>query len=87
MVREVNAYLVAWHGYFRQVWRTGQYDFRDLDGFIRRRLRSAIAGRYAKGRWQSDILPNSLLADLGLLSLQQLHRMHLAGARASSGLD
>jgi hypothetical protein len=87
MIREVNAYLVAWHAYFRQVWRAGQYDFRDLDGFMRRRIRSAIAGRYAKGRWQSDILPNSLLADLGLLSLQQLHNMHLAGARAPSGPD
>ena len=66
MIREVNAYLVGWHGYFRWVWRSGWSDMRALDGFVRRRIRSAISGRYAKGRWQSAILPNSLLAELGL---------------------
>lgn len=87
MIREVTAYLIGWHGYFRQVWRTGVYDFRNLDGFVRRRVRSAIAGRFAKGRWESQVLPNRVLEDLGLPSLCQLHQRHLAPTPAPSTSD
>jgi len=40
----------------------------ELDGFVRRRLRCHIAGRYAKGRWQ-QILGNELFHALGLFPL------------------
>ena len=77
MIGELNAYLRGWHGYFRQVWWAGQRDFRELDGFLRRRLRSAMAGRLAIGRWPSRLLPNDLLEQLGLLSLYGLHAAYL----------
>ena len=40
----------------------------ELDGFVRRRLRCHIAGRYAKGRWQ-QILGDELFHALGLFPL------------------
>lgn len=87
MIGELRSYLLGWHGYFRDVWRTGAYDLRELDGFVRRRVRSAIAGRFAKGRWQSEILPNRLLRDLGLISLWELQREWLTLTRAPSTSD
>ena len=67
-IEDVNRYLEGWLGYFRGV-RTSFGDcFQKLDGFVRRRLRSQIAGRYAKGRWHR-ILGNEKLAALGLLEL------------------
>jgi group II intron reverse transcriptase/maturase len=77
MIGELNAYLRGWHGYFRQVWWAGRRDFEELDQFLRRRVRSAIAGRLALGRWQSAILPNARLEQLGLLSLNGLHAAYL----------
>lgn len=77
MIGELNAYLRGWHGYFRQVWWAGRRDFEELDQFLRRRFRSAIAGRLAIGRWQSAILPNARLEQLGLLSLNGLHAAYL----------
>jgi RNA-directed DNA polymerase len=77
MIGELNAYLRGWHGYFRQVWWAGQRDFAELDGFLRRRFRSAIAGRLAIGRWQSHLLPDARLSQLGLLSLTGLHAAYL----------
>jgi RNA-directed DNA polymerase len=74
MVDRLNAYLRGWHWYFKQV-RTTFNDFREFDKFVRRRLRSSITGRYAKGRWHR-ILKNSLLASLGLLSLEELQVHH-----------
>ena len=85
MIGAVNRHLRGWYGYFRQVTRLGMYDFRELDGFVRRRIRSVIAGRYAKGRWQSAILPNAVLEELGLISLERLHCAHLAEQPASPG--
>jgi RNA-directed DNA polymerase len=77
MIGELNSLLRGWHGYFRQVWWAGRRDFEQLDKFLRRRLRSAIAGRLAIGRWQSEVLPNALLDQLGLLSLVGLHDAYL----------
>lgn len=77
MIGELNTLLRGWHGYFRQVWWAGRRDFEQLDKFLRRRVRSAIAGRLAIGRWQSEILPNALLDQLGLLSLVGLHDAYL----------
>lgn len=74
MIGWLNAYLRGWHWYFKQA-RTTWNIFLDFDQFVRRRLRCAITGRYAKGRWH-QILPNQLLASLGLLSLEELQRQH-----------
>lgn len=83
MVGELRTLVVGWHGYFRGIWRAGIHDFKDLDGFVRRRVRSTIVGRFAKGYWQSSVLPNELLAELGVLSLCELQRDYLARTHAS----
>ena len=72
MIEQLNAYLRGWYGYFGQVTGAGRYDMRELDGFARRRMRSAIAGRHAHGRWH-QVLPNPLLTALGLESLEFRH--------------
>lgn len=73
MVASVNRYLRGWHGYFRGVHVTWHDYLKEFDGFVRRRLRCAISGRYAKGRWH-QILSNDLLAQIGLLSLTHLQQ-------------
>jgi len=84
MIGELNAYLRGWHGYFRHVWWAGTRDFQELDGFLRRRVRSAIAGRLAIGHWQSAVLPNARLEQLGLLSLNGLHAAYLDASPGSA---
>ena len=73
MVASVNRYLRGWHGYFRGVRVTWHHYLNDFDRFVRRRLRCAISGRYARGRWQ-HILSNDLFDQIGLLSLAHLQR-------------
>jgi group II intron reverse transcriptase/maturase len=73
MVASVNQYLRGWHGYFRGVRVTWHDYLNDFDRFVRVRLRCAISGRYAKGRWH-QILSNNLFDQIGLLSLAELQR-------------
>jgi RNA-directed DNA polymerase len=73
MVARVNQYLRGWHGYFRGVRVTWRDYLNDFDRFVRVRLRCAISGRYAKGRWH-QILSNDLFDQIGLLSLADLQR-------------
>jgi len=85
MIHEVNLYLRGWHWYFKFV-RTSWKIFEGLDTFVRRRVRSAIAGRYAVGRWHQT-LDNEMLKAVGLLSLadlQQVYRLGLLQAPHSS---
>lgn len=70
-IAEVNRYLRGWFGYFRGV-RTPWPDFFEAyDGFVRRRLRCLIIGRYARGHWQKT-LGNGLFDALDLLRLARL---------------
>ena len=84
MIAVVNQFTASWFGYFRQATRVGVEEFHRLDGFVRRRVRCAIAGRYVRGRWQATILPNSLLAALGVQSLEERFRAHVAATRPLS---
>jgi group II intron reverse transcriptase/maturase len=77
MLQDLNTYLRGWHGYFRQV-RTTWDAFQDLDKFVRRRVRSAITGRYGNGYWHSK-LPNAFLEALGLLNLAKLQHEYRMG--------
>lgn len=70
-ITEVNRYLRGWLAYFRGARTSWTTHFSALDGFVRRRLRCLIAGRYAKGRWQV-ILSNDVFDALGLLRLEAL---------------
>jgi hypothetical protein len=72
MIQSLNAYLRGWHWYFKQI-RTTWNAFQGMDQFVRRRVRSALSGRYAVGRWH-QILNNQLLDALGLFSLEALQR-------------
>lgn len=77
IIKRLNAYLRGWHWYFKQV-RTNWNVFLEFDKFVRRRVRSAITGRFALGRWH-QVLGNQLLAALGLLSLEELQRPYHRG--------
>jgi len=72
MIENVNRYLHEWHGYFRDVRTDWPGYWRELDGYVRQRLRNAISGRYAKGRWQG-LLSNALFEELGLTTLARQH--------------
>lgn len=78
ILRSVNRYLRGWHGYFRAVWSAyPATPFRNFDGFVRRRVRSAISGTIGN-EWNTR-LPNVLLRQLGLLSLDDLQREYRQG--------
>ncbi len=74
MIWSLNQHLRGWHGYFRSVWsRYPETPFRDFDSFVRRRLRTAITGRVGSGWWHVR-LNNRVFQQLGLVSLDDLHR-------------
>jgi RNA-directed DNA polymerase len=70
----LSATLRGWFTYFRHCHWTV---FRDLDGWIRMRLRSILrkrSGRSGRGRGADhQRWPNSSFADLGLFSLERAH--------------
>ena len=71
ILEQVNPILRGWFGYFKQAYRGQQ---RELDGWIRMRLRSIYRKRHRKrGRGRSidhHQWPNSHFAELGLFSLE-----------------
>jgi hypothetical protein len=74
MIQGLNRFLGGWYGYFQHVWHPYADPFASFDRFVRRRLRTAITGRTGSGWWNA-ILSNALLhRDLGLLSLEAIHR-------------
>jgi RNA-directed DNA polymerase len=74
MLASVNRLLRGWHVYFRHVWsRYPETPFRNFDGFVRQRVRTAITGRVGAGWWNIR-LNNKVLSALGLLSLDDLQR-------------
>lgn len=70
IIANVNRTLRGWYAYFKHCWRT---TFRNLDAWVRGRLRSILrrrAGRTGRGRGQDHHrYPNQLFADGGLFSL------------------
>ena len=71
IIDDVNRTLRSWYEYFKHSWRT---TFRDLDAWIRMRLRSILrkrAGRRGRGHGADHHrYPNSFFAKLGLFSLK-----------------
>jgi RNA-directed DNA polymerase len=79
LIGALNRYLQGWHGYFRGVWSAYPASpFRNLDRFVRRRVRTAITGRIGNGWWNVR-LPNAQLAALGLVSLDELQQEYRLG--------
>ena len=77
IITELNAILKGWFGYFKHAHRT---TFRDVDGFVRRRLRALLRKR-AKcpgfGRTPGDHRrwPNAFFAEHGLFTLHEAHAL------------
>jgi RNA-directed DNA polymerase len=69
----LNPVLRGWHGYF---WRSNRRTFRELDGYLRGRLRGILRKRHGgrgRGRGRDhQRWPNRYFADLKLLNLEQL---------------
>jgi RNA-directed DNA polymerase len=78
----INPMLRGWYAYFRQ---SNASIFREVDGYVRRRLRS-ILRRFAKRRGAAKRIdnlryPNSYFARQGLLSLSAQHREEVGAGR------
>jgi RNA-directed DNA polymerase len=73
IVNDLNPILMGWFGYFKQAHRS---TFRDVDGFVRRRLRAILRKRIKQpgfGRTVRDHArwPNAYFAEQGLFTLQE----------------
>jgi len=73
IIKELNLILKGWFGYFKQAHRS---TFRDVDGFVRRRLRAILHKRDKRlgfGRTPRDHKrwPNAFFAEHGLFTLQE----------------
>ncbi len=73
IIKELNPILRGWFGYFKQAHRT---TFRDVDGFVRRRLRAILRKREKRpgfGRTARDHIrwPNDFFAEHGLFTLHK----------------
>jgi RNA-directed DNA polymerase len=81
---ELNPILRGWFGYFKHAHRS---TFRDVDGFVRRRLRAILRKREKRpgfGRTASDHRrwPNAFFAQHGLFTL---HEAHTAASQPRKG--
>jgi len=73
IIMELNSILRGWFGYFQQAHRS---TFRDVDGFVRRRLRAILRKREKRpgfGRTSRDHQrwPNAFFAERGLFTLHE----------------
>lgn len=73
IINELNAVLRGWFGYFKHAYRS---TFRDVDGFVRRRLRAILRKREKRpgfGRTSRDhkLWPNAFFASHGLFTLHE----------------
>lgn len=73
IIRELNPILRGWFGYFQHAHRS---TFRDVDGFVRRRLRAILRKREKRpgfGRTSRDHYrwPNAFFAEHGLFTLHE----------------
>ena len=75
ILKQINPILQGWFGYFKQAYRGQQ---RELDGWVRMRLRSIYRRRHRKrGRGRGidhNLWPNKHFAELGLFSLETAQR-------------
>jgi RNA-directed DNA polymerase len=82
MIARLNRFTRGWHWYFKGIRSRYKVPFESFDGFLRRRVRSAIVGRVGSG-WWNQLIPNALLREMGLLCPSDLHKLHLQGQLAA----
>lgn len=75
IIGELNPILKGWFGYFQQAHRTS---FRDVDGFVRRRLRAILRKRekrpgFARTDRDHRRWPNAFFAEHGLFTLHEAY--------------
>ena len=76
IIKDLNPLLKGWFNYFKHAHK---WTFADLDGFIRRRLRSLrnkqMTGQSGFGRSKdlNKLMPNAYFAGLGLFTLKEAH--------------
>jgi RNA-directed DNA polymerase len=78
IIKDLNPMLKGWFNYFKHAHK---WTFSEIDGFIRRRLRSL---RYKQRTGQADfgrskhlqqLMPNAYFANLGLFTMKEAHSM------------
>lgn len=77
IIGELNPVLRGWFGYFQQAHRS---TFRDVDGFVRRRLRALLRKRekrpgFARTARDHRRWPNAFFAEHGLFTLHEAHAL------------
>ena len=77
IIGELNPVLRGWFGYFQQAHRS---TFRDVDGFVRRRLRALLRKRekrpgFARTAHDHRRWPNAFFAEHGLFTLHEAHAL------------
>jgi RNA-directed DNA polymerase len=77
IIGELNPVLRGWFGYFQQAHRS---TFRDVDGFVRRRLRALLRKRekrpgFARTARDHRRWPNAFFAAHGLFTLHEAHAL------------
>jgi len=75
VIRDLNPVLRGWFAYFKHARKT---TFRDVDGFVRRRLRAVLRKQNkkpAQGRCANDSRrwPNAFFAEHGLFTMHEAH--------------
>jgi RNA-directed DNA polymerase len=74
IIARINPKLRGWYGYFKHA---GRRSLRDVDGWVRTRLRAIQHKRHkgrGKGRGHAQVRwTNAFFAGLGLFSLEQAH--------------
>jgi RNA-directed DNA polymerase len=75
VIASLNLTLIGWFGYFKHAHK---WTFKEVDGFVRRRLRAILRKqdkRPGMGRCHSDHKewPNSFFATLGLFTMREAH--------------
>ena len=78
IIKDLNPMLKGWFNYFKHAHK---WTFSELDGFIRRRLRSLRykqrTGRadFGRSKHLQQLMPNAYFANLGLFTMKEAHSL------------
>jgi len=81
LIQQTTEFSRGWHWYFKGVRSRYKDAFESFDGFIRRRIRSAIVGRTGNG-WWNVAMTNALLRQLGLFCPGDWQKLYTQGRLA-----